>query len=390
MIPKALNKIGLSDLTALIGSAHEGRALEFKSELPLANDAQTKFLAGVSALANTAGGDFVIGIAEGKDGLASSVDGVAVANVDAEKLRLENLLRDCIEPRLPHVDIQPVRCADGRYVLVLRVLHSWVGPHRVIKDNKFYGRNSAGKYPLDVGELRVAFGATTGVAERIRSFRTERLAKIVAGDVPVPLLTRSAVVLHVVPLPSFADRSLFDAVAAIARGTHTPLPLSGPGSNDYAVNLDGFLNYRQYAGDGTDSYAQLFRTGAIEGVVTMKIDQGNPYLAGDLFAKTVVAGLRQYVATLTSLDFAFPVFALLSLCGINGCRLRYPGDQGGSGYYEAGPLSGNMIAFPEVAIETSASDIALTMRPILNMAWNAFGLAQCDMYDNQGAWRGEP
>lgn len=388
MIPKPLDQVTLTDLTALIDSARESKTIEFKKELPATNDAQTKFLAGVSALANTAGGDFIIGIAEGKDGLVASVDGVLVTNLDAEKLRLENLLRDCIEPRLPRIDMHAVACPNGHFVLVIRVMHSWIGPHRVTKDNRFYGRNSAGKYPLDVGELRVAFGATAGVVDRIRAFRTERLAKIIAGEASMPLMSRSAIVLHMVPLPSFADRALFDAVAAIARGTHVPLPLSGIGTHQGTVNLDGYINYRVYAGDGTESYAQLFRSGAIEGVTVMKNDDGGPYLAGPQFANMVVGAVKQYTATLASLNLAFPVYAMLSLCRVDGCRLRYSGVQGGGGYYEAGPLKGNIIAFPEVAIENETTDMPMAMRPVMNMAWNAFGLVQCDMFNASGGWKG--
>jgi hypothetical protein len=28
------------------------------------------------------------------------------------------------------------------------------------------------------------------------------------------------------------------------------------------------------------------------------------------------------------------------------------------------------------------------MRPAFNMLWNAFGLLQCDMYNEQGQWMG--
>jgi predicted HTH transcriptional regulator len=94
MIPKPLEKIDLGDLTDLIGRVREGKTIEYKSELPLDGDSQRKFLAGVSALANTSGGDFIIGIKADSDGLAQSVDGVAMSSVDGEKLRLEGLLRD--------------------------------------------------------------------------------------------------------------------------------------------------------------------------------------------------------------------------------------------------------------------------------------------------------
>jgi hypothetical protein len=387
MIAKSINKIVLDDLTALIGRVRESKTLEFKKMTPEGKDAEIKFLAGVSALANTAGGDFVIGVTATKDGLAEAVSGVTTANLDAEKLRLEQLLATCLEPRLPRVDIHTVACGGDRHVLVIRVPHSWIGPHRVTKDNKFYGRNSAGKYPLDVSELRTAFGLADSAAERIRAFRTDRLAKIIAGESPVPIAGRGAVVLHMVPLPSFADRQLFDVVGAVASGSHFPLPLDGMGGgNQVAVNLDGVLNYVMHSGADKTSYGQLFRSGAIEGFSPMSRDaEGNPYIVGAPFANMIVAAARQYLAVLASLEVAFPVYAMLSLCGIGGCSMKY--DMGG-GWQLAGPLHGTLIAVPEVAIESAQADVPALLQPIFNIVWNAFGFARCDMYSNAGGWKG--
>jgi hypothetical protein len=52
----------------------------------------------------------------------------------------------------------------------------------VSKNYKFYGRNSAGKYPPDVGELRTAFTLSETVAERIRNFRVDRIARLALGQ----------------------------------------------------------------------------------------------------------------------------------------------------------------------------------------------------------------
>jgi len=157
VIPKPLQQIVRSDLEALVGLARECKTLEFKAELPQKSGSElVPFIAGVSSLANTAGGDFVLGVVA-RDGVATAIPGVAVPNLDAEKLRLEQALANGVEPRLPRIDVEAVACGDGQYVLIVRVPRSWVGPHRVKANNQFYGRNSGGKYPLVVGELRNAF-----------------------------------------------------------------------------------------------------------------------------------------------------------------------------------------------------------------------------------------
>ncbi|HEX2477628.1 MAG TPA: RNA-binding domain-containing protein, partial [Geminicoccaceae bacterium] len=127
---------------------------------------------------------------EEKDGLPKKLVGIEPENIDAEIQRIDSMLRSGLEPRLPHYDTQLVDLDGKRHVLILRIPQSWSAPHRVtFRDHaKFYARNSTGKYHLDVGELRIAFTASEALGDRIRRFREERLAKIVARDTYISLL----------------------------------------------------------------------------------------------------------------------------------------------------------------------------------------------------------
>lgn len=391
MIPKPVHEIKLADLEALVGVARESKTLEFKLEMPgKAESELVPLLAGISSLANAAGGDFVLGVAA-RDGLAEAVPGIAIANLDAEKLRLEQLLANGLEPRLPRIDIEPVECTAGCYTLVVRVPRSWVGPHRVKANNRFYGRSSGGRYPLDVGELRTAFVLADSVAERVRAFRAERLGQIGADETPVPLPPGGRAILHVIPFPPFADRSDIDVVQAISTGTFTPLPLDGiGGANQPIVNLDGFVNYAAAGRTHALSYVQFFRNGAIEGVKALGPDEqnGRPYIPGPALTKAVAFALRQYLDVLTSFDMGLPVFAFLSFTGMDGCTLRYNSGFG-AGFSVAGPRRGATIMLPEITIESATFDAPLALKPVFNALWNAFGFIRCNMYDGQGLWTGD-
>jgi hypothetical protein len=108
MISKPIHDIRFADLNALIGNVAEGKTIEYKREMPAGTrDEKIKFLAAVSSLANSAGGDLLIGV-QAKDGIPVAIPGVAFTNLDDEKLRLESLLADCIEPRIPRIEIEPV------------------------------------------------------------------------------------------------------------------------------------------------------------------------------------------------------------------------------------------------------------------------------------------
>lgn len=161
MIPKAVDQIKEEDLLALKENAViERKTLEYKQALPGGSDSEKReFLADVSSFANASGGDLLYGVSEDKaTGAPKAIDGLAIGNIDQEKLRLENMIRDGLKPRLPSCTILPLQLTNGKYVFMIRIPKSWISPHSVIngKYHAFYSRNSSGKYPLDVGEIRDA------------------------------------------------------------------------------------------------------------------------------------------------------------------------------------------------------------------------------------------
>ena len=392
MIQRRIDEIRKADLEALIGIARESKTLEFKAELPRKIDGElVPFIAGVSSLANTDGGDLAIGVVE-RAGIATSVPGIPISNLDEVKLQLEQALTNGLEPRLPRVDIAAIECGDDRHVLVVRVPRSWVGPHRVKSNDRFYGRNSGGRYPLDVGELRTAFVLSESVADRVRSFRAERLARIVGDGAPTRLHPGGRAILHVIPFSPLAGRRDFDVVQAVACGTHVPLPLGGvSGVNRTVINLDGYANCAIDRIDSASSYAQFFRNGAIEGLAVLGHDErdGRPYIHGPAFCQKVVFALRQYLGVLQAYDMGFPIFVFLSFVDMDGSILRHGAHLSIGRFNSAGPRSGATIVLPEITLESPTADVATALKSVFDALWNAYGLVRCDMYDDQGNWRGQ-
>jgi len=235
------------DLQALVdNSVLECKTIEYKHALPSNSDSDKKeFLADVSSFANASGGDLIYGIiADKKTGTPKSVEGLSIENVDQEILRLDSMIRAGIEPRLPSVTISPpIPLKNSKVALVIRVPKSWISPHRVIfgSHDKFYSRSSNGKYPLDVGELRIAFNLSETVTERIRNFRVDRISKIFANETPVPFYENAKIVLHLIPIISFNPGQAYDISKIASNPTSMP-PIHSGGWN-WRYNLDGFLTH---------------------------------------------------------------------------------------------------------------------------------------------------
>ena len=144
-------------------------------------------------------------------GAATNLVGVQVANLDDERLRLENACRDLTEPRVSGMGLRFVALANGRYALIVRAARSWNGPHRNNRSRNFYARNSAGKYPLDVNELRQHFLASASLSDRLADFRGRRIQKVNGGRTAVTLDADDSAILliHIVPVGMFLAGEMF-------------------------------------------------------------------------------------------------------------------------------------------------------------------------------------
>jgi predicted HTH transcriptional regulator len=91
----------------------EGRDLEVQARTVGRDDAsQKEFLKDMSALANAAGGDLVIGMAEADD-VAASLHGNTASPADDGVRMVEAILQDGLEPRLIGARLHAVQLSAG-------------------------------------------------------------------------------------------------------------------------------------------------------------------------------------------------------------------------------------------------------------------------------------
>jgi hypothetical protein len=386
MINKSIGDISEQDLQTLIAQKEvEGKTIEYKQELPRNTDADKKeFLADISSFSNSSGGDLIYGMVEDK-GMPKALDGLDIGDFDQVKQRLENLVRDGIEPRIPSLNIQPVPLSNTRTALVIRVPKSWSGPHRVRyqSHDKFYSRNSAGKYQLDVAELRIAFNLSETITERIRNFRRDRISNIDANETPVSLPDTPKIALHLIPITAFSSMQSYD-INKIASEPGKMRPMFSSGwSNRY--NLDGFLTYARGA-EQTHSYVQLFRNGIIEAVETSMIapTEHGLYIPSGVYEHELIGSLRQYLSLLETLTVEPPIFLCLTLLGVKGYRM---GVSRLSLVSEQHTIDRDIILLPEIPIDSYQIVVEDVLKPCFDSIWNACGFPGSLNYKD-GKWVG--
>ena len=377
------------DLQALVdNSVLESKTIEYKQALPSNSDSDKKeFLADVSSFANASGGDLIYGLIEDREtGIPKSLEGLSIDNIDQEILRLDNMIRAGIEPRILSVSIHPISLQNSRVALVIRIPKSWISPHRVILGghDKFYSRSSNGKYPLDVGELRIAFNLSETTTERIRNFRLDRISKIFANETPEPFYDTAKVVLHLIPIISFNPAQSYDINIIASQFTIMP-PIHSVTGWSKRYNLDGFLTYSKGPEGRSYSYVQLYKNGIIEAVNGSMLEpQGQGLLIPSrLYEKELVKSITQYLTILKTLSVEPPIFIFLSMLGVKGYSMAV---RDHLPFFETHTIDRDIMLLPEVVVESydvKAEDI---LKSSFDSIWNACGFSRSFNYNDKGEW----
>lgn len=382
---KPLADITEEDLRALItNGVAEQRTLDYKRDLPGNSDKENVELRkDVSSFANAAGGHLIFGM-DAKNGIPVNLCGTETTDPDGDIRRMEGIIGAGIKPRIQGVEMRPLKLDSGRFVIIIRIPRSWVAPHMAMNTANwglFFSRNSVGKYPLDIGEIRSAFIRSESVADRIRAFRADRLAKIVAGETPVQLPQGPKIVLHLVPFGAFDPGVSYPVTASEQRNNvFASLHPIGTMGKTSRLNFDGALTY------GDPGYVQIFRNGCVEAVDTrlLKPHEGRRTIPSIAYEHDLIVAFRAYLAFLNQLGVEPPIAIMLSFLGVAGYTMAVSSER----YFplDEHPVDRNDLLVPEVVIDSYDHPAEEILKPCFDAIWNATGWERSMNYDAEGRW----
>jgi hypothetical protein len=388
-IPAKLTDTTQADLERLIADlVQEGPHIDFKSDLPAAwdNSAKSEFLADVSAFANAGGGDVIYGVAEDGTAVATAVVPQVPANIDQEVLRMQDFLLHLVEPRMPGIQVFAVPVSVGGasgHAIVIRVPQSWAGPHRVKLGQHFYIREGQRKRQLDVPELRGLFVRSESQAQRVRDFRTERVGKILSGDVPHKLIDGPLMVAHIVPVQSALGLVQIDPVGY---STQRYVPVLGASPGWARMNIDGALAVRGSNVEGTHGYSLLFRNGFLEATKAYprRGDEQRVNFPSLAYEEQLIALLRAFRVELKHHQIEPSCTVMLSILQANQLKLGVRDTYGFLDKHQT-LFDRHTLVIPDVL---APADIApeVALRPMFDMVWQAAGLERSRNYNAEGVW----
>ncbi len=390
VLNKQLEDITEADLQHLIDEERiEKKVLDYKSELNGNNDSDKKeFLADISSFANAIGGDLIYGIIENrKTGKPEKLEGIEIPNVDQEILRLDQIIRDGIEPNIPSssINIQEIQLKNSKYVLIIRINKSWMNPHRISFKawDRFYTRSTNGKYRFDVQELRSAFLLSETMGVKIKQFREKRISDINNNNLPIPFYESPKIALHLIPMSSFNPRHNYDLKQL---SLYDIQPMYSANFNK-RYNIDGLLTYSSFSGKKRSfSYVQLYRNGIIEAVNSSLLwsEIDNKMIPITAVEKDLIEVVPRYIEVYKKFNIETPVFLFLTLVDVKNYII--PKDRKWS-IREIFPIDRDIVQIPEIIIEDYNFSPSQLLKPIFDSIWNACGFERSFNYSKEGLWK---
>ena len=187
LLRKPLQNIISDDILYLIDNQiQESVDLDYKKELPSNSfDDKKEFLADISSFANTFGGIIVYGIEELRDkknkntGIPGKIVGIGTINMDQEKLRLGNMIRDGLDPHLNNIEFKDINVND-KIVLLIGIPRSLFAPHMISfrGSGKFFSRHNSRKFKMDAREIKQSFLQTNEWENAANNFRIKRIIDV--------------------------------------------------------------------------------------------------------------------------------------------------------------------------------------------------------------------
>lgn len=397
MLYKKLNEITLEDLNELVtNEVGESKTLEYKSELNMDTDSDRKeFLADISSFANSDGGDIIWGIKEDSStNLPIELSGIEIENEDRFLRKIESVVRDSISPRIPDINFRVLHISGNKYIFITRIERSYLSPHRVVFKgwDKFFARNSKGKYSMEVEELRTAFTLQQTIEAKINNYINETLMSISQNRHKELNENSPIFVLQYIPLSAFnlLNKYSMNEISRCANKDNSTF--YGLYSAPQRITIDGVELFYKNA-DYNVSEKICHKTNGIVEMSTTSLFCPNYTQQNKAPAETYNAvsshDMLEYCINKTSrikiyyseLSVRTPI--IISSAILNGAGFSLPKGRGlQAGFYNS-ILDRDFLSLPTVFIEDFNKATTDLLKPLFDSIWNAFGRFYCTAYNQK-------
>lgn len=397
MINKKIDDITIEDIKSLVdNSVCECKNLDYKKELHIDSDADKKeFLADISSFANATGGDIIFGIEEDDiDKIPTGIIGIPFDNEDKLIRRLEDFIRQSIQPVILNIEYKVIEIEEDRCILIIRIPQSIISPHRVEfkGHNKFFTRNNKGKYQMDVSELRIAFNSGLDLEKRIEEFKMDRYYQILSNRYNKLIDDMPIFVIHYIPLTALNNTLGCLALNEIKKEMDNVNSKALGYGYSKNITIDGVTI--EYKDKERSSIATYRNNTIIEKATTnffkkqWVVESISPsptidFISGYLMLEKLIADFNEVKEYYSNIGINAPIIISCSI--LNGVNFTIPTRD----WLEVlGKIDREILCINNLYVEDFDKSTEELLKPIFDSIWNACGYEKCLAYDQNGKYIG--
>jgi hypothetical protein len=315
-----------------------------------------------------------------------SLPGVPKEEVEEVKKKANDWTRNGIEPPGISIACKDIPLGKDRFVVIVRIEQSWIGPHKVADTGRYMTRHAAGNRDMTVDELRQSFGQIASAIDRMRGFQAHRAESVRTASIPYRMPSGPKALLHLFSLSGILRQFRIDIHKAHEKLLELGTRQFMFGSRRY--NLDGAAGTDQ-VGESQDGYVQVFRDGTLEFVWSLPVERD--YIADESEATFVmppeyfvVPQLLRALSFMNALEYPDPVYALISVADVQGCRIKAP-----RGVYvrHSYQVWHQNLLLPDVELPADPEASVQAVKQVFDVFWQAFGFQGSPLFDADGAFR---
>ncbi len=413
-----LDKITASDIERLIISGvAESVWLDFKRDdySDKAKESRKERLKDISAMANSEGGDILVGLDEDDEGFAGELTPIEITNPDDYQLRLRGIIRENFDPPISGIDLALIESGmalgDGgakRYYVVVRIPQSMNAPHMAKGGlGRFYIRNGTRNDPATTQEIGNLLVRSKKMQERALEFHDARgeelLAERNALSVTIPnrRLGPGLGGIRGTGSPSYQRGFFLAHLTPLSRSEpHVELNLKSSVDvplGQYAtfskaeITIDGLKSL--FTNDGKpDGWIMKYRNGTIEAFRVGMVYQADPgpdmppaELAHELI-EDFIADFPSDILEASDILSKNPSIFSLTIFEVSSVVSSSSGLLTG----RFGPrIDRNIVSLPPIFLEPgiTKAEARRAVRPMLDALAGLAGVGASKLYDEEGNWR---
>jgi hypothetical protein len=384
---KPPDEVTETDLDALrVHGVPEGSRLEFKRDMYGRGDEDRReLLRDITAMANSRGGQILIGVDEDGDGTATTVVGVPPGDQDTW---IRSLCLSSIDPRVIGLTVTPCPLANGNQVIIVDVPESYSTPHMMTfkGTNQFWIRHGREKQPMSVDEIRASVLGVLEARARMDRFmehrRTEILDTIGSGcfmvGAALPAFFKDEELINIL------DTALRTLMRDAPREPRTEYTVAAGYPQPTLEGLRAEATRDRGEGEQLDKWLTVFRNGYVEfgQRLSVELHMGLVFRAREAPAYLISysALLREIYARYMPTPSLVVYFTLFNCHGLRLLLHQYL-------LGEEAPWPKSHLELGAFAVGDIAAEAPLLPKRLCDRLWNAFRLDEANEFDAEGQLR---